>query len=180
MNEQEKNKSTTSKSEFWKNPKPAYTMIGSGQATRMFPSGVVDALAVIGSLNKSQLQIFLFFRDMIQLNYKIDKEYPRSERNTNEVSLDLDSDNVKKIKHLMQRNNNIKALVDKKILKKGKKKNYMVNPFILIPSRDFKWHAATWQHYHLINTEKGVTLDQILVSLELSLDESLSHMELLQ
>jgi hypothetical protein len=148
-------------------------MIGSGKTTRMFPTGTVDALAVIGSLNKSQLEIFLYFRDVIAFQYQLDKNYPNLSRNLNEVSLVGEDDHTKKIKSLMQRNNNIKALVDKKILKKGKKKCYMVNPFILIPNREFKRHAGTWQYYEHIDTDKGITLDQILISMQLSLDESI-------
>jgi len=133
------------KGEYWKNPKPAYTMIGSGQSTKMFPSGNIDTLAVIGSLNKSQLMIFLYFRDIISINYRLDKQYPKPSRNLNEVSLKVGDHSA--IKSLMQRNNNIKELVDLKILKKGKNKSYMVNPFILIPNRDFKWHAATCENH---------------------------------
>lgn len=175
---QEEQASVSHKKQFWKDPKPPYTMIGSGQKTKMFPTGAVDAFAVIGSLNKSQLQIFLYFRDMISHKYKLDKKYPNASRNLNEVCLSLDDDYTKAIKSLMQRNNNIKVLVDKQILKKGKKKTYMVNPFILIPNREFKRHAATWQYYSLIDNDKGITLDQVLVSMELSLDESIKHMEI--
>jgi hypothetical protein len=172
----QKDQATTPNNQFWRDPKPPYTMIGSGQTTKMFPSGTVDTLAVIGSLNKSQLEIFLFFRGRITLNYQLDKKYPDASRNLNEVSLSLDGDYTQTIKSLMQRNNNIKALFEKQILKKGKKKSYMVNPFILIPNREFKRHAATWQYYHIIDTDKGITLDQILVSMELSLDETMKHM----
>jgi hypothetical protein len=180
MIQQNQNKTATpSKSEYWRDPKPAYTMIGTGQATKMFPSGTIDSLAIVGSLNESQLIIFLYFRDMIQATNKLESKYPDSRRNLNEVSLVLDGPHTKMIKLLMQRNNNIKALVDKKILKKGKKKSYMVNPFILIPNREFKRHAAIWQYYQQIDLDKGITLDSILVTLELSIDESIKHMDLI-
>ena len=178
MNKQDQDTpSTIPKNQFWKDPKPPYTMIGSGKTTRMFPTGSVDALAVIGSLNKSQLQIFLFFREMINANYQLEKKYPDFSRNLNEVSLVVGDCSY--VKSLMQRNNNIMTLVDMKVVKKGKKKSYMVNPFILIPNREFKRHAATWQYYELIDADQGITLDNILVNLELSLDESIKHMELI-
>lgn len=176
---QQDNSRTTPTNQYWKDPKPAYTMIGSGKTTRMFPAGTVDALAVIGSLNKSQLEIFLYFRDVIAIQYQTDKKYPNPNRNLNEVSLVMDDDYTKKIKSLMQRNNNIKALVDKKILKKGKKKCYMVNPFILIPNREFKRHAGTWQYYEHIDADKGITLDQVLISMQLSLDESIESIDIM-
>jgi hypothetical protein len=180
MSQQNQNKTATPlKNEYWRDPKPGYTMIGSGQTTRMFPSGTIDALSVIGSLNESQLKIFLYFRDMIQVMNKLESKYPDSRRNLNEISLILDDPYTKVIKSLMQRNNNVKALVDKNILKKGKKKSYMVNPFILIPNREFKRHAATWQYYQLIELDKGITLDLILVNLELTLDESIKNMNLI-
>jgi len=180
MNQQNQNESATPpKNEYWRDPKPAYTMIGSGQTTKMFPSGTIDTLSVIGSLNESQLKIFLYFRDMIQITNKLESKYPDSSRNLNEVSLILDDPYTKMIKSLMQRNNNVKALVEKSILKKGKKKSYMVNPFILIPNREFKRHAAIWQYYQLIEVDKGITLDQILLNLELTLDESIKKMKLI-
>jgi hypothetical protein len=116
---------------------------------------------------------------MIQATNRLESKYPDSRRNLNEVSLVLDDPYTKMIKLLMQRNNNIKALVDKKILKKGKKKSYMVNPFILIPNREFKRHAAIWQYFRQIDLDKRITLDSILVTLELSLDESIKHMNLI-
>jgi hypothetical protein len=79
----------------------------------------------------------------------------------------------------MQRNNNINALVDKKILKKGKYKRYMVNPFILLPNRDFNRHAGTWQYYQDIDIDKGITLDLILVKMELTLDDSIKAMDII-
>jgi hypothetical protein len=180
MSLQNQNKTATPpKNDYWRDPKPAYTMIGSGQTTKIFPSGTVDTLAIIGSLNESQLKIFLYFRDMIQATNRLESKYPDSRRNLNEVSLVLDDPYTKMIKLLMQRNNNIKALVDKKILKKGKKKSYMVNPFILIPNREFKRHAAIWQYFRQIDLDKRITLDSILVTLELSLDESIKHMNLI-
>jgi len=179
MSQQNQNKTAPPKNEYWRDPKPAYAMIGSGQTTKMFPEGVIDTLSVIGRLNESQLEIFLYFRDMIQVNNKLESKCPDSIRNLNEVNLVLDDPYTKMTKSLMQRNNNVKALVDKKILKKGKKKNYMVNPFILIPNREFKRHAAIWQYYQLIDLDKGLTLDKILVSVELSLDESIKNMNLI-
>jgi hypothetical protein len=180
MSLQNQNKTATPpKNDYWRDPKPAYTMIGSGQTTKIFPSETVDTLAIIGSLNESQLKIFLYFRDMIQATNRLESKYPDSRRNLNEVSLVLDDPYTKMIKLLMQRNNNIKALVDKKILKKGKKKSYMVNPFILIPNREFKRHAAIWQYFRQIDLDKRITLDSILVTLELSLDESIKHMNLI-
>ncbi|MCP3684806.1 MAG: hypothetical protein GY861_19230 [bacterium] len=174
----QKDQASTPKNQYWKDPKPPYTMIGSGQATKMFPTGTIDTLAVIGSLNKSQLEIFLYFRNRISINYQLDKKYPNASRNLNEVNLALDTDHTKLIKALMQRNNNIKALVDKQILKKGKKKCYMVNPFILIPNREFKRHAATWLYYNLIDTTNDITLDQVLISMDQSLDDSLQYMDM--
>lgn len=174
MSQQNQNKTPTPpKNEYWRDPKPAYTMIGSGQTTKMFPSGTIDALSVIGGLNESQLKIFLYFRDMLQIYNKLESKAPDSRRNLNEVNLALDDPYTKMTKSLMQRNNNVKALVDKKILKKGKKKSYMVNPFILIPNREFKRHAAIWQYYQLIELDKGITLDMILANLELTIDESI-------
>jgi hypothetical protein len=176
MSQQSQNKNAVpSKNEYWRDPKPAYTMIGTGQTTSMFPSGTIDTLSVIGSLNESQLKIFLYFRDMIQITNKLESKYPDLRRNLNEVSLILDDPYTKMIKSLMQRNNNVKALVDKSILKKGKKKSYMVNPFILIPNREFKRHAAIWQYYQLIELDKGITLDVILANLELTIDESIKN-----
>lgn len=180
MSQQNQNKTTAPhKNEYWRDPKPAYTMIGSGQTTKMFPEGTIDTLSVIGRLNESQLEIFLYFRDMIQVNSKLESKYPDSIRNLNEVNLALDDPYTKMTKSLMQRNNNVKALVDKKILKKGKRKNYMVNPFILIPNREFKRHAATWQYYQTIELDKGITLDIILANLELTIDESIKNMNLI-
>jgi hypothetical protein len=180
MTQQNQNKTATpSKTEYWRDPKPAYTMIGTGQTTKMFPSGTIDTLSVIGSLNESQLKIFIYFRDMLQITNKLESKYPDSRRNLNEVNLILDDPYTKMTKSLMQRNNNVKALVDKNILKKGKKKSYMVNPFILIPNREFKRHAAIWQYYQLIDVDKGITLDNILVSLEITLDESIKNMNLI-
>jgi len=180
MNQQNQSKTTASpKNEYWRDPKPAYTMISSGQATKVFPLGGVDTLSVVGSLNESQLKIFLYFRDMMQVTNKLELKYPDSRRNLNEVSLMLSDPYTKMTKSLMQRNNNVKALVDKGILKKGKNKSYMVNPFILIPNREFKRHAATWQYYQLIELDKGITLDMILTNLELTIDESITNMNLI-
>ncbi|MCI2282615.1 hypothetical protein L3081_03355 [Colwellia sp. MSW7] len=180
MSQQNKNKNaTTSKNEYWRDPKPAYTMIGTGQTTKMFPSGTIDTLSVIGSLNESQLKIFLYFRDMIKINNQLESKYPDSRRNLNEVSLILDDSYTKMIKSLMQRNNNVKTLVDKNILKKGKKKSYMINPFLLIPNREFKRHLGLWQYYQSIDVAKGKTLDNLLVYFELTLDESIKNMDVI-
>ena len=84
--------------------------------------------------------------------------------------------NIDGMKRLMQRNNNIKVLTEKGIVKKGKNKRYMVNPYILIPSRNFKWHAATWMHYKFIDEDKGINLEMVLTSMNLSLDESIKQM----
>jgi hypothetical protein len=162
------------KKKYWENPKPAYLMIGSGQSNRMFPEGNVDALLLIGSLNKSQLLIFLQLRDLITINYQLDKKYPKLSRNMNEISLKLDG--LDELKRLMQRNNNVKNLTELGIIRKGKHKRYMVNPFILIPSRDFKWHAATWMYYKYIDVENGVGIDQVMISMDMSIDESIKNM----
>ena len=166
--------SPVEKQPFWKDPKPPYMMIGSGEKSRMFPQGTVDALLVIGSLNKSQLEIFMYFREMVRHNYKMDREMIKPDRNLNEV--DLRVSNIDGMKRLMQRNNNIKVLTEKGIVKKGKNKRYMVNPYILIPSRNFKWHAATWMHYKFIDEDKGINLEMVLTSMNLSLDESIKQM----
>lgn len=160
---------------YWKDPKPSYMMVGAGQNTRMFPEGGVDALRLIGSLNKSQLEIFLYFRDLIVIRNQLEKKYPKPSRNLNEIS--LQGTGYEDLKRLMQRNNNIKTLTDLGIVKKGKKKRYMVNPFILIPSRNFKWHAATWMYYKFIDESNGQDLDSILISMNMTLDESMKYMK---
>jgi hypothetical protein len=161
---------------FWKDPKPPYTMIGSGESNRMFPQGTVDALWVIGSLNKSQLTLFMCFKFIVMDNYKMDRQMPGGNANRNLNEVDLRISGIDEMKKLMQRNNNIKALTEKGIVKKGKNKRYMVNPYILIPNRDFKRHAAAWMHYKLIDADKGIDLEMVLQSMELSIDESVKQM----
>lgn len=154
------------KQPYWKDPKPSYTMIGSGAANKMFPENTIDALAVIGSLNQSQLEIFLYFRDMLTIQYQLDKKYPNLGRNLNEVCLNIDDDYTKRIKSLMQKNNNVKTIVYKSLIKKGKRKCYMVNPFVLLPNRDFKRHAQLWKYYDFLDEQKGLTLETFLISLK--------------
>ena len=174
--ELEKAAVTVEKPPYWKDPKPPYTMIGSGEKNRMFPQGTVDALWVIGSLNKSQLTLFMCFKFIVMSNYKLDREMPGGDENRNLNEVDLRVSGIDVMKKLMQRNNNIKALTEKGIVKKGKGKRYMVNPYILIPNRDFKRHAATWMYYKLIDAEKGIDLEMVLTGMNLSLEESIKQM----
>lgn len=159
---------------FNKNPKPRYMAVGTGISSRNYPNGNIDGLKVIGSLTPKQLEIFLYFRDRIIINNDSNWAAPGSIRNVNEVSLlNMDDDYTQKTKKLMQMNNNIKALIEKKLLKKGKKKCYMVNPFVLVPFDEFPRHAATWLYYDLIDISKGFTLDIFLAMDKLTVEQAI-------
>jgi hypothetical protein len=125
---------------IWKDRRPPYLMVGSGypSAVHDYPD-VMDAIAVIGSLNKSQLKIFLYFKDMITIGYSLyNKNSIAHLRNLNEFCFSdriLESESHQEIKALMQKNNNIKTLVDLKLVKRSKRKCFMVNPYVLIPSK---------------------------------------------
>jgi hypothetical protein len=138
---------------------PNYTMIGSGVATKDFPEHlVIDTLALVGSLNTSQLKIFLFFRDKIveanQQRFFAGNKITPAGLNPNEVILDRSKHDLVavSIRKLMRDNDNKNFLIDNMILKQKATNLFMVNPFLLIPKDHFSSIAEQWASYDQTHT----------------------------
>lgn len=131
-----------------KSKTPPYLIIGNGRTTKDFKEDVVvDAFELIGELSKQQLQIFLYFKNLVierNLDYYNRKALDITPNYIIIPSSSLDTE-AKRIKGLMRTNGNGKRLVELQIVRKIKANHYMVNPYLLIPNDNFLVAAANWE-----------------------------------
>ncbi|WP_041962918.1 hypothetical protein [Sulfurospirillum cavolei] len=126
---------------------PPYSTIGNGRTTKEYKDApVVDAFRVIGQLSPQQLEIFLYFRDVIVENALYHRNTKTRNDQPNHVTLSRSSENhaEKQIKTLLGQNNNSARLQKMNIIKKIRVGVYMVNPYLLIPSDNFAEVAKQW------------------------------------
>jgi hypothetical protein len=123
--------------------KPPFTAIGNGRTSRKFTHSVMDTLSVFGKLNPTQQKIVLYFRDIITTN--------RINASLRKTTLERPNDVIlktkehKEIKELLGKNSNLKSLREKNIIRKIAHQSYMINPYMFIPSDDFKTVAQQWE-----------------------------------
>jgi len=133
-----------------KDKTPPYSTIGSGFSTKDFKEDVVvDAFKVIGNLSPQQLEIFLYFRDEV-VQKQLD-EFRTNIANTSPNTIVLSKSTLdyktKELKRLLRANGNSKKMIELDIIRKVKAGVYMVNPYILIPTKNFSDVASEWNNY---------------------------------
>lgn len=131
-----------------KSQSPPYITVGNGVATKKFPSEVVmDAFEVFGNLTKTRQSLFKDFKDLWVRQAMDNHNNKRKVDNPNLIQLDCHKDNElhQSIKTRMMQNRNGSELERSGVLKKIKKRQYMLNPYIFIPPGDFKEVAEIWE-----------------------------------
>jgi len=127
---------------------PPYLIIGNGKSTRNFTEDVVvDAFELVGQLSSNQLEIFLYFKDLVvernldYFNRKAIDETPNYIR----IPSSRQDEEALNIKKLIRSNNNGKRLEEINIVRKIKANQYMVNPYLLIPNDNFDKARINWE-----------------------------------
>jgi hypothetical protein len=127
--------------------KPSYIIVGNGVATKAFPAAVtMDAFRVFSSLTKEQQGLFIDLKDIYVQQNLDNYQKQRTVENPNKIVLDKNKDNElhQSIKARMGNRRNCTTLEEKGVLKKIKTGIYMLNPYLFIPSDDFKQIAEIW------------------------------------
>lgn len=126
---------------------PPYMILGNGQFNKEHNADVViDALEVFKQLGKPQMDIVIYFRDLLlqeQIKASYDKSY-NFQANIIKISTniaDRPSDYLKKAlsKHYME-------LEELKVVRRVKRNQYMLNPYLFIPHDDFSAVVYKWDH----------------------------------
>jgi hypothetical protein len=127
---------------------PPYITVGNGVATKTFPEKVVmDGFKVFSELSKTQQRLFVDLKDILVQQQMSNHYASRKVSNPNLVLLTRDKDDElhQSIRTRMSQNRNRSSLEEKGVLKQVKPGQYMLNPYIFIPSNDFKEIAEIWE-----------------------------------
>jgi hypothetical protein len=126
---------------------PPYIAVGNGKYGKEFSKdNIMDAFDVIGSLSPKQLEIFLYFKNHVVENHM--SAHHRKTLNDQINHVHLPKSGVPKadvIRKLLGENKNAQAMVEKNIIKRISSYEYMVNPYLLIPTKNFKDVVAKWE-----------------------------------
>ncbi len=126
---------------------PPYSVIGNGKTSKDYKEDVVvDTIDMIGKMNSQQFETFKYFRDLV-----VEEQLHHHKRNTtneepNIVIIPKSKNDTKavRIKELIRNNNNGKKLQEMGAIRKIKAGEYMVNPYMIIPSHNFSKAALKW------------------------------------
>jgi len=127
---------------------PPYIAVGNGLSTKSFPEEVVmDAFKVFSELSKTQQGLFVGLKDILIKERMANYRNKRKVDNPNLVTLERSKSNSahQDIKDKMSKNRNRKTLEINGILKQIKPGQYMLNPYIFIPHKDFDDVARIWE-----------------------------------
>lgn len=127
---------------------PPYLIIGNGRTTKEYKDAcVIDAFKVVGQLSAQQLEIFLYFRDVIVDNALYHRNAKMTNERPNEVEIPRTSGDTKaqEIKTLLRNNRNGARLQELAIIKRVSMGVYMVNPYLIIPHDNFAKVAKQWE-----------------------------------
>lgn len=128
--------------------KPPYITVGNGVATKKFPNEVaMDAFKVFSQLSKTQQELFIDIKDIYVTQNMTNWQSKHKAENPNLVYLDKNKGNEdhQNIKKRMGQNRNGSKLQELGVLIKVKNSVYMLNPYIFIPSYDFKKVSEFWK-----------------------------------
>ena len=124
---------------------PPFVAVGNGNCTQDFKADVVmDAFCIVGALSPKQLEIFLYFKDEVVRKNMNAHFSSINDIEVNHIYLSQSDDNSKKIKKLLGENKNAQDMIDKKIFKKISASKYMVNPYLIIPMKNFDDVVKKW------------------------------------
>lgn len=130
-----------------KDKSPPYIVVGNGISTKDYPDELVmDAFNVFADLTSTQQRLVILLKDiLIQQNLKNRGARTKAE-NPNLIKLHRGNhDEVhQEIKSKMGQNRNGSTLEEKKVLKKVRNGQYMLNPFMFPPSEGFSQVAKIW------------------------------------
>jgi hypothetical protein len=133
-----------------KDKTPPYITVGNGLSTKEFKEvDVVDAFAVFGKLSKAQQKLFIMLKDILVMQ-NMESHYRKiRHQNPNQIVLQKCKTNEEHqlIRTNMSQNKNGKRLMEEGVLKQKKPGVYMLNPYLFIPSYNFKETADTWKTY---------------------------------
>lgn len=129
-----------------KSKTPPYIAVGNGLSTKSFPEEVVmDSFKVFSELSKTQQGLFVGLKDILINERMTNYRNKRKIDNPNLVTLERNNSVHQDIKDKMSQNRNRKTLEVNGILKQIKPGQYMLNPYIFIPHKDFDDVARIWE-----------------------------------
>lgn len=131
-----------------KSKAPPYITVGNGVSTKNFSEEVVkDAFKVLSQLSKAQQALFVDLKDILVQQQMANYYSKRKVKNPNLITLESSKINEehKKIRTKMSQNRNRQTLEKHGVLKQLKPGQYMLNPYIFIPSNDFEDVVKQWE-----------------------------------
>ncbi|MCP3684807.1 MAG: hypothetical protein GY861_19235 [bacterium] len=129
---------------------PPYITVGNGIATKAFPDSVaVDTIRVLNELTKEQRGLVADLKDILVEQWMSDHYSNRISKNPNLITLQRKGNNEchDNISKRMSEHRNCTELTEKGVLVKVKNRQYMLNPYMFIPSKDFKQIEELWREY---------------------------------
>jgi hypothetical protein len=127
---------------------PPYITVGNGLSTTNFSKEVVvDAFKAFSELSKTQQGLFVDLKDILVQQQMTNHYSKRKVDNPNLVILERNKNNLvhQNIRTKMGQNLNRKILEKVGILIQIKPGQYMLNPYVFIPSTDFKEVVGIWE-----------------------------------
>lgn len=115
---------------------PGYTLLGNGRATRNGGYSM-DILDICAELNTAEMKLLKFLRD------EVDRNKMAKEKNVNLVKPTRSHEWTDYLKIAMKKNYSHMECVG--IIKRVRRGTYMMNPYVLIPTKDFEYHAKEWE-----------------------------------
>ena len=130
-----------------KDKSPPYIVVGNGISTKDYPDELVmDAFKVFADLTSAQQRLVILLKDiLIQQNLKNRGARTKAD-NPNLIKLHRGNhDEVhQEIKSKMGQNKNGSTLEEKRVLKKVRNGQYMLNPFMFPPAEGFPQVLKIW------------------------------------
>jgi len=125
---------------------PPFIAVGNGNTSKAFrEKAVVDGFEIVCSLSPKQIEIFSYFKKQVLDNhlsaYRAKSYTPQINHVFFPKSTDPEADTIRK---LLGQNNNATTMIDKNVIKKISLHEYMVNPYLLIPTKNFDEVAKLW------------------------------------
>lgn len=128
---------------------PPYIVVGNGRSSKDHSvNDVMDAFKVFMGLSKAQQGLFLDFKTIWE-DQKMQEHYAQHKaENPNLIRLEKNANNYchQDIKKRLSQNRNRTEMQEKGVLKKVKNGEFMLNPYIFIPTDDFSRIASIWKN----------------------------------
>lgn len=129
---------------------PPYITVGNGIATKAFPKNlVIDTFRVLNELTKEQRELVADLKDIL-VQQQMKAHYSNKNiKKQNIITLEGKNKNDihDHISKKMSEHRNCTELEKKGVIVKLKNRQYMLNPYMFIPSKDFKHVSEIWEEH---------------------------------